>query len=378
MGNTTSVIKLLADLVAIDSQSQVSNEKIIDLLASWFKAYDCTLTSWTRPSDGLKGQNLLVKIPGESSKQSIVFVCHMDTVPTSAAWETNPFILEEQEGKLYGLGACDTKGGVAALLAAVFALKNKPAYDTYILFDGDEEVGSVGARMFLKKGHLPNAHYIFLEPTDGELCIAQRALMKFDITTHGIAMHSSQATPENNIKANAIFKMSHILEILRHDAKTIASETHEHLRMTTQNFGTITGGTARNVSADQATLVMERRLLPHIDPYKEFDRLKRMIIDTVPGTTVVIDEIEPGFATPADRPFIKNVFSLTKSVIPDYKIGAFQAWSEAGLFASLGDVTVLGPGSLIHQAHRANEFVEVQELFQFVEVLGKILTEITV
>ena len=118
MQRNDSVITLLSDLVAIDSQSHKGNREIISYLSKLFPHYEQTRESWVRESDGVQGENLLVKIPGKNHEQSLVFVCHMDTVPTSSAWETDPFILEEKEGKLYGLGACDTKGGVAAVIEA--------------------------------------------------------------------------------------------------------------------------------------------------------------------------------------------------------------------------------------------------------------------
>src|SRR5260221_9317009 len=133
------VIKLLSDLISIDSQSHKGNKKITTLLKEWFVDYEWSLQDWITEEDDVKGQNLIVKISGLSSEKSLVFIGHMDTVPIGDLWETDPFILEEQEGKLYGRGASDTKGGVASLIEAVFSLSEKPAYDTYLVFDGDEE-----------------------------------------------------------------------------------------------------------------------------------------------------------------------------------------------------------------------------------------------
>src|SRR5579862_2874452 len=104
-----NVVTLLSKLVSIDSRSSKDNIPIIRLLQKYFKNYSQTIQKWIR-EDGIKGENLIVKIPGKTSLSCIVFVCHMDTVPPSDAWETNPFILEEIEGRLYGLGTCDTKG----------------------------------------------------------------------------------------------------------------------------------------------------------------------------------------------------------------------------------------------------------------------------
>lgn len=377
MAQNDSVISLLSKLVSIDSQSHKGNLEIIAFLADVFKDYEQTRQSWIREQDDVKGENLIVKIPGKSSEHSLVFVCHTDTVPTSNAWETDPFILEESGGNLYGLGACDTKGGVVALIEAVFSLQEKPAYDTYLVFDGDEEVYSTGARKFLKHFTIPNPHFIFLEPTDRELHIAQRALLKFDITTYGISAHASLGTPERNAKENAINKMSQVLHVLIEDAKAIAEEKHAYLTSSTQNFGLLSGGTGRNVFADKATITVDRRLLPERHPQQEFSRLQRLITNVVPDATIVLDNQESGFSMTNDNKFVANVLSRYVAVDPQARLGAFQAWSEAGLFAEKGDVVILGPGSLIGQAHRANEYISAQELFQFIKVYQHILQEIT-
>lgn len=377
MQRNDSVIKLLADLVAIDSQSHKGNQEIINYLADLFKDYEQIRQKWVREQDGVKGENLSVKVPGKSNEHSLIFVCHMDTVPTSSAWETDPFILEESGGNLYGLGSCDTKGGVAAAIEAALTLSDMPAYDTYLIFDGDEEVFSIGAHKLLKNFSIKNPHFIFIEPTDKELHIAQRALLKFDVTTHGVSAHASLGTPAKNSKDNAIHKMGSVLQFLIADATEIAQEKHPFLASSTQNLGLLSGGTARNMFADRAMLTVDRRLLPERDPKKEFQRLKKLITDTVPGTTVTLDDIEPGFAMANDNAFVEQVLYSYVAVSPSARLGAFQAWSEAGLFADKGDVVVLGPGSLIGQAHRANEYVSAQELFQFVKIYQKIMQEIT-
>lgn len=376
MKRNENVIKILSDLVAIDSQSHKGNLQIIAFLSKLLEKYEQTTQTWVRESDGVKGQNLIIKIPGKSSDHSLVFVCHMDTVPTSSAWETDPFILEESGGNLYGLGACDTKGGVAALIEAVCTLSEKPANDTYLIFDGDEEVYSVGAQKILKNFSIKNPHFIFLEPTDKELNIAQRAILKFDVITHGVAAHASLGSPERNIKENAINKMSNVLQVLTQDALEISKETHEYLASSTQNLGILSGGTARNVFADTAQLTVDRRLLPTRDPEREFQRVKKRISNAVPDATIEIDDIEPGFAMEKDNMFVQHVLSVYKAVDPSARLGSFLAWSEAGMFAGIGDVVILGPGSLLGQAHRANEYVPAQEVFHFVHIYQKILQEV--
>ncbi|HEV2339521.1 MAG TPA: M20/M25/M40 family metallo-hydrolase [Patescibacteria group bacterium] len=366
-------IKRLSDLIAIDSQSHNGNKDIIRLLAQWFAQYKSTLQQWKR-ADGVEGQNLVIKIPGKKQSQSLVFIGHTDTVPTSKQWEIDPFQLIEKNGKLYGLGSCDTKGGIAALISSLFSLKEKPAYDTYIIFDGDEEVSATGAQAFLKTVSLPSPHFIFLEPTDNQVAIGMRSILQMIITTHGTATHSSQATPENNKKNNAIYKMHKILSALSIDADEYAKNIDQVYGITTQNFGIIQGGTAMNVFADDCSLILERRCLPNIDLQKEFTHVQELVTKIDSDAMIRRDQALPSFSLSKSNTFAQSVLSEAQEIIPSIAFGIFPAWSEAGLFADRGDVVILGPGSLVHQAHRANEYIEKKELLQFVGVFRNILT----
>lgn len=376
MQRNANVIKLLSDLVAIDSQSVKDNSSIISLLAGWFKDYKQSTQVWVRDIDGVKGKNLIVKIPGVSSEKCLVFICHTDTVPPSESWETNPFILEENNGKLYGLGACDTKGGIASLIEAVFTLPDKPAYDVYLVFDGDEEATSVGVQKFIKQCKLKNPKFIAIEPTDNKILIGQRSIIKFIITTHGVPQHSSIATPEINKKYNAIYKMTEVMKALSDDAEKLSYEKDALLGTHTQNFGVISGGTVHNVIPEACTLTMHRRILPNRDMYKELQEVKR-IVHSVDKTAdvVLMGPPEAGFKTSVDSLFTKSILTAAQSFIPETSFDVFRAWSEAGATSEKGESIIYGPGSL-SEAHRANEFVEAKELFQFVHIYQKIMQEV--
>src|SRR5258706_3233957 len=144
----------------------------------------------------------------------------------------------------------------------------------------------------------------------------------------------------------------------------------------TQIFGVISGGTARNVFADKATLTIDRRLLPTRDPRKEFERLKELIVSKISDTDVLLEDTEPSFSTSENSEFVQKVLKYYRKVIPTSSIAAFPAWSEAGLFREYGDVVIMGPGSLAGQAHKANEFVSAQDLFHFVHIFQNIMREI--
>ena len=376
MVRNDSVIKLLSDLVAIDSQSYKGNLAIIAFLSDLFKDYKQTRQSWVREQDDVQGENLIVKISGKSSERSLVFICHMDTVPTSSAWETDPFILEESGGNLYGLGASDTKGGVAALIEAVMSLESQPAYDTYVVFDGDEEVIWTGVTKYKKHLTVKRPSFICVEPTDQNLCIAARGLISLEVQTYGKTQHASYATPEVNKKYSAIYKMHQVIDVLIQDANRLAAEKDSLLGSHTQNLGVITGGSADNVVPEFCKLLVDRRVLPHRDTQKEISRLKQLIHDVEPSAKVVMSFGQNGFATSATQPVADKVLQTLQEFYPKAIHTHFQAMSEGTILQDKGDVLVLGPGS-IKQAHVANEYISAQELFTFVKIYQKIMQGIS-
>lgn len=372
MQKPKGVIQILSKLVSIDSQSYKGNQEIISLVKEWFGDYACQVQDWVCNEDDAKGQNLIVKIAGLSSEKSFVFVCHLDTVPVGNLWETDPFILEEQEGKLYGRGTADTKGGIASLIEAVFTLGSQPTYDTYLVFDGDEERTWTGLKKYLKSLKIQNPQFICIEPTDKNVCIAARSILEFDITTSGKAEHASFATPEISKATNAIYKMQEVMEVLTQDAIRLGEEKDLIMGSNTQNFGLITGGTARNVIAQSCSLWVDRRLLPQKDLQQEIKRLTSLAQAIDKKAVLRITFAQKGFATDPTSDLVERILSCVSKKYPKAQTTCFQAMSEGALLQDVGDVVVLGPGS-IAQAHVANEFVETQDIFNFSQIFKDIM-----
>lgn len=368
-----SVTELLTDLVKVPSASLVDNAPVIQVISDLFKDYETSIQDWRR-EDGVEGKNLIVKIPGENTEKSLVFVCHMDTVPTSSEWTTDPYTLTEKDGKLYGLGSCDTKGGTAALIHAVLALEAKPKVDTFLVFSGDEEVSSVGALLLKETTTFKNPEFVFIEPTDRKVLISQRTVLQIDVTTHGLSQHGSYATPEENEKNNAIFKMAKVMELLIADALENAKDNDALLGSNTQNFGQIIGGTARNVMADTCMLSVDRRLLPSIDPNEEVQKIRALLKAEDTQTEVKMIIRHPSFVTAQDALLVLSALQAMKEQGINGEVGGFQAWSEAGLFADVGDVIILGPGS-ISQAHKANEYVDKKELEDYSPIFKSLMLQ---
>lgn len=371
MQKSPGVIKILSDLVAVDSQTYKSNKKIIALLQEWFKEYECEIQDWVTEDD-VRGQNLIIKIAGKSDEKSLVFVGHTDTVPIGETWDTDPFILEEQEGKLYGRGTSDTKGGLASLIEAVFTLPEQPPYDTYIVFDGDEEGMWTGIYKFRKTCRLKNPIFICIEPTDHNLCIAARSVMSFEVQTFGKSQHASYATPQVNEKQSAVHKMHNIMDILIKDGSILAETYDEIMGSNTQNLGVLHGGTAENVIPEFCKITVDRRLVSSTDLKKEIDRMRDLFKSVDPKAKMVRIFTEKGFSTAKDSLSTKNILASVQKEYPKATTTTFQAMTEGTVLQELGEPFVLGPGS-IQEAHIGNEFVESQDLFHFVHIFQDIM-----
>jgi acetylornithine deacetylase/succinyl-diaminopimelate desuccinylase-like protein len=203
--------------------------------------------------------------------------------------------------------------------------------------------------------------------------IAQRSVLSLSITTRGVAQHASLGTPEKNEKESAIYKMSKVMDVLISDAKSLSLEENVLLGSNSQNIGTISGGTAGNVIPDRCEVSIDRRLLPSRPIDEELKRIKGLVEKIDKHIEITNIDTAPGFHTNEKSEFVQSIKTIMRTYYPKTQFAPFVAWSEAGLFEDLGDVVILGPGSLINQAHIANEYIESKDLFNFVRVYRAIM-----
>ena len=145
-------------------------------------------------------------------KYNLGFLGHTDTVQGGSDWTYNPLELKEKDGKLYGLGTCDMKGGIAAILKAVLDIDwNKLSSGIKLFFTYDEEIGFKGIKEINRLNMKMPENMIIGEPTNNEVMNGSKGLLEFKIDFQGKSVHSSN--PENGI--NAIEKCIKFLEELK-------------------------------------------------------------------------------------------------------------------------------------------------------------------
>jgi acetylornithine deacetylase len=263
----------------------------------------------------------------------IVFSTHMDTVP--------PYIISsEDDERIYGRGACDAKGIIAAQISAAQRLRGEGINSIGLLFTVDEETGSLGAQVAnQKKLARQPAYLINGEPTDNKLAQATKGSLRLTLKTSGRAAHS--AYPEQG--DSAIEKLLDILERIR----SSIWPADEILGETTCNIGLINGGTRPNVIPASAEAVLQLRLV------SEVQAVKTIIETAIDGGA----EVE--YLSEHDPVHLVTVDGLDQCVV--------RFTTDIPYLSQWGAPLLLGPGSIL-KAHTDHESVEKQELSNAVEL----------
>ena len=342
------------------------------------------LTAWRQPV--LPGRdNVIGLLEGDVSPSRggrvILFDAHQDTVPVDGM-TIDPFDPREQDGRIYGRGACDVKGGMASMLAAVAQLADQrpgPLPTIIVSCTADEENGFRGVARLTEQWDDPSGlpvlprpdAAIVLEPTGLDTVVAHKGMMRWKIHTHGRAAHS--AYPQSG--ENAIYKMGRVLGAIEAHAAQLAEEPSDaHCGAATLSVGTIDGGAGVNTVPDRCTIEVDLRPLPGGDPLVARQRL----IDAVSTLGILGVEHEPPFAqgpSLADThngPLAERLIDVTNSITGSCRRAGMSCCTDAPFFAAMGVPTVVfGPGFL-EQAHTADEWIEIDQLQRAVEILSQL------
>ncbi len=320
--------------------------------------------------------NLVARIDGRDPERSIMFEAHSDTVQVDDM-TIPPFTPTVSDGRLYGRGATDTKGSMAAMLCAIEQVieeDGRPPVTLYFVSTCDEELGAAGARALMGSGFRPDMAIVG-EPTDLKICRAHKGVLHWSITTHGCPAHSS--TPDRG--HNAIYDMVRIVAAVRETLMPkLQALQHAELGSPTLNVGTMTGGTQVNVVPASCRCEIDRRMLPGEDPDMLTSELTELVADVMQGSGMPAPEITtttgyPPLETASDAPVSRLAADACREVLGTADFVTAPWASNAGIFHEAGVPSILfGPGS-IHQAHTRNEFILVDELERAVDVYAAMI-----
>jgi succinyl-diaminopimelate desuccinylase len=293
--------------------------------------------------------------PFDPDQAPICFTGHMDVVPLGEnAWSRDPFAGELDGGRLFGRGASDMKGGVAAIVGAVEQIAHLPAAErksgALVILTSGEESGCDGVRAMIERGLLSKARagaIVVGEPTGLRPVTAHKGALWTRITCQGKAAHAS--TPE--LGDNAILKSLSVIERLR----TLALGSNA----TTMNVGVIRGGTIPNQVPDRCETIIDLRTAAGADQAALFQRIVRAA-----GADAIVErllDVAP-LHTDASDVWVERSFALAERFLGERpRASSVNYFTDGALLAPFfgGPPTLIcGPGDP-DQAHQTDEHVEV-------------------
>lgn len=317
--------------------------------------------------------SLVARCGNNDGKPVICFTGHIDTVPLgSTQWRFDPFGGEIDDGRLYGRGASDMKGGVAAFVTAAMELAD-------ILYDGPgivlvitagEESGCQGAYNLVERdGGLGQIGAVIVgEPTSNYPVIAHKGALWLKAITKGVSTHGSM--PEAGI--NAIYRAARVIEKL--SAFSFNNAPHELLGLPTLNVGTLVGGKSINSVPDFAEIGIDIRTIPGVDSTVLKDWLASYLAPEV-DDLVTLAKLEP-VLTDSTHPWVKTVCDTIGSITHERTEARGASYFTDGCaFRSASRTTpivVLGPGEPA-MAHQTDEYCDLERIQQAVEIYSAIM-----
>lgn len=379
-----ATIENLRTLVGFPTISRGSNLDLIHWVRDYLDRWD--ISSVLTHSDDRSRANLFATIPAADGRTDggLVLSGHSDVVPVAGQkWSSDPFVLTERDGLLFGRGTCDMKGFLAACLAKVPMLADAQLpTPVHLAISFDEEVGCKGVGHMLEelvaRGVRPRGCVVG-EPTNMEAVVGHKAGSAYSCAVTGLEMHSSLAP----LGVNAIFFAARIIAKFEAIGLRLRAEEQRHpgypVPYSTVSVGVIEGGHASNIVPALCKFRLDVRTLPWTDPEALIDELRDYVQQELlpemrqvfPDAGVVIERtgFVPGFAIEEDAPLTRYVQRLAGSNAP---AGFVNFGSEAGFFQANAIPSVLcGPGS-IEQAHKPDEFVSLEQLVRCEDFLDRL------
>jgi acetylornithine deacetylase len=371
---------MLAVLVGFDTTSRGSNLQLIDWVEAYLAEYG---VACRRSYDETGGKANLLATVGPPVEGGIVLSGHTDVVPVDGqVWASDPFVMTERNGRLYGRGTADMKAFSATALALVPEFLARPlARPIHLALSYDEEVGCIGVHRLIEDlgANLPRPALVVVgEPTEMRVVNAHKGVAGFVTRIHGKSAHSSQPHRGGNAIVAAARLISE-LHAMAEERKAAPQAGGGFVPpYTTFGIGVIQGGSALNIVAEHCQFQWEFRRVPGDDPEAILARFEAFARDVVlPDLRAHAPEAEIVTETLAAVPPLAPEDDGLAETLLKRLTGANQAHvvsygTEGGVFQHAGLSTVIcGPGS-IDQAHQPDEFIEAAQVDLCADLLRRL------
>ncbi|HVZ31379.1 MAG TPA: M20/M25/M40 family metallo-hydrolase [Polyangiaceae bacterium] len=324
-------------------------------------------------------RSVVAEVRAARATETLLVASHLDTVPVDHM-SIDPFDPVVKDGRLFGRGSCDTKAGMAALLAALERVLARGSLARHLVIVGEadeESSGSIGVADTL--AHLEGTRIdwaIATEPTELRLVNAHKGTAVVRVEARGRACHSSDPSRGEN----AIVALAHAVLGVHALGAQLAQHPHPVLGPATLSIGLVGGGNAPNIVPDRAWFALDRRTLPGDTSESLSAEIEAALRAAGQGSvgagSVTVGEVRMGkqpLFTPDTSPGLVACRRALERVRCNTDLRTVAFGTDAGLLAGAGiPSVVLGPGS-IDRAHTADEYVEVDQLERMVHIYEQIL-----
>ncbi len=379
-----NIIEWLRKLISFDTTSRNSNLELIAVVEEWFRNHNMqTLRTYDETK---KKANLFATLPAKAGDVSggIILSGHTDVVPIDGQdWQTDPFVATTVGDRIYGRGTSDMKGFLAVCLGMLPYFKQQTlSKPLHFAFSYDEEVGCLGAPHMIQDFYARGGKAdgcIVGEPTEMHPVVAHKGIQVFRVRVKGLAAHSSLTSQA----CNAIDYAADIIHFLRQIADDLARvgpfDPLYDVTYSTVSTNMVRGGNAFNTIPAECEFIFEFRNLPQLDAHYVTQQLQHYIEQTLlpkmrkehAQAEINVERLAhaPSFEADKNAEIYRSAFAITNA-----KTEAKVAYAtEAGLFQAANIPTIVcGPGS-ITVAHRANEFVTLEQLQKCEMFLKKLI-----
>jgi succinyl-diaminopimelate desuccinylase len=318
--------------------------------------------------------NVVGRLRGSGSGH-LVFTGHLDVVPPGGqAWEHDPFAADLVDGRIYGRGSADMKGGVAAIVTALAALAKsgfKPSADIILAATAGEEAGMIGAAAMVERQSLAGSRYLVVaEPSDLDVFIGEKGVLWLDITAYGRTAHGSMPW----LGINAVSYLARL--IARLEEYPFPWEESPLLGKPTLSVNIIEGGNKTNVVPDVCRMSVDMRTVPSQDNADVTRRVQALAEEVARQVhpdlrvEVAVDNDKASLETDRSHPLVASLVDVVKQVRGiDPTVGGVTYGTDAAALSPGFDVpmVICGPGAQ-GMAHQPDEYVEVEQLAQAAQI----------
>jgi succinyl-diaminopimelate desuccinylase len=370
-------VDILVNMVRFNTVNEPGNEKP---LAEYIEKLLEEIGLETSFDDlGNNRANVTGLLKGSGQKEALLLTGHLDTVPPGdIKWEHSPYSGDIVNNKIYGRGTADMKGGLAAMLMALKAIKDSGAKlkgDLIFAATAGEETDSIGAVKFVNDGGLEGVGAIIIgEPSTSNICIAEKGAFWVALSTYGKTAHG--AFPEKGI--NAVVHMNALLtELINYKFTYVENEVVGH---PTMNISTIKGGVKTNVVPDKCTITIDMRTVPgmnHEDIIKDFEKIIEKLSNEIEGfkAEITILNDRKAVETKGNDPFVKFAEDTYKEVFGrDTKAEGVNFYTDASVYLPAKKIPCIfyGPGAS-NMAHQPNECITIESLDDAIKYYIKLI-----